>query len=255
MIRPVTCLCLLAACGSGLYLYSEKHQTALLDREISRVIHAKEAANARSGLLRAEWALLNEPGRLEDMAGRYLTLHPMAPTQFVQGSDLPEHLPAAVAFSPASPADGEDDGDATGTAVASTATPTATAMQTADAVAPGLPSHHPMQPPIRPDAAHGTKLLAKADVPPAVAKHSPHHATMLAERQEPPAHEGLLPHGTPLPLAAPQPLGARVISAMARPMRAQPQPRIVAAVPSYAPPVASVLGGGGSLPPPVPYGR
>jgi hypothetical protein len=252
MIRPVTCLCLLAACGSGAYLYTEKHRTALLDRDIGRVIHATEAARARTGMLHAEWALLNEPGRLEDMAGRYLTLHPMAPTQFVQGSELPDHLPAPVAFSVASPTD-DDDGDASAAAVASAvAAPAPT--QTADAAA-GLPSHHPMQPPLKPDPAHGTKLLAKADVPAGVAKHTPHHATMLADRQEAPAHEGLLPRGTPLPLAAPQPLGARVISAMARPMRTQPQPRIVSAVPSYSPPVASVLGGGGSLPPPVPYGR
>ena len=72
MIRPFTVLCLLAACGSGLYLYSEKHRTGLLDRDIGRVIYATEAARARTGLLRAEWALLNEPGRLQDMAGRYL---------------------------------------------------------------------------------------------------------------------------------------------------------------------------------------
>ena len=38
MIRPFTVLCLLTACGSGLYLYSEKHRTGLLDRDIARVI-------------------------------------------------------------------------------------------------------------------------------------------------------------------------------------------------------------------------
>jgi hypothetical protein len=249
MIRPVTCLCLLAACGSGLYLYSEKHRTALLDRDISRVIHATEAARARTGMLHAEWALLNEPGRLEDMAGRYLTLHPMAPTQFVQASELSDHLPPPVAASAVSPTD-EDDTDPN-QAVASAAPVAPT--QTADA-AP-LPSHHPMQPLVHPDAAHGPKLLAKADAPASIPKHAPHHVTMYADRQDSPAHEGLLPRGAPLPLAAPQPLGARVISAMARPMRVSAQPRIVAAVPSYTPPVASVLGGGGSLPPPVPYGR
>ena len=91
MIRPVTCLCLLAAGASGLYLYSEKHRTALLDREIGQVIRATEAAHARTGMLRAEWALLNEPGRLQDMAGRYLTLQPLKPSQFVQVADLSTH--------------------------------------------------------------------------------------------------------------------------------------------------------------------
>ena len=101
MIRPFTVLCLLTACGSGLYLYSEKHRTGLLDRDIGRVIYATEAARARTGLLRAEWALSNEPGRLQDMAGRYLTLHPMAPTQFVQLASLSTHLPAPITTPPA----------------------------------------------------------------------------------------------------------------------------------------------------------
>ena len=63
-------------------------------------------------------------------------------------------------------------------------------------------------------------------------------------------------HGTPLPLASPQPLGAHVYSAMARPMRLPAgRPQIVSAVPHYATStgfVASSLGGRDVLPPPVP---
>ena len=94
MIRPFTVLCLLAAGVSGLYLYSEKHRTAMLDREIGRVIHAAETARARTGLLRAEWAVANEPGRLQDMAGRYLSLHPMAPTRAVHAFAGADRFPA-----------------------------------------------------------------------------------------------------------------------------------------------------------------
>ena len=36
MIRPMTCLSLLAALGAGLYLYQEKHSAQLLDRDINR---------------------------------------------------------------------------------------------------------------------------------------------------------------------------------------------------------------------------
>ncbi len=96
MIRPLTCLCMLMAGGAGLTLYQEKHRTALLDREITRTIHATEAAHERSGLLRAEWALLNEPGHLQELADRLLALHPMVPSQFVQMGDLAAHLPTAV---------------------------------------------------------------------------------------------------------------------------------------------------------------
>ncbi len=247
MIKPFTCLCLLAAFGSGLYLYSEKHRTALLDRDIGQVIHKAEAARARTGLLRAEWALLNEPGRLADMAGRYLTLHPMAPTQFVQVADLSGHLPGVVA----QPADAIADDD--DTPAAATAPVEAPAVIVASA-GPGLPSHHPMLPPGKPDAHAAARLLAHAD-----AKHAPHHVE-LADRQDPPVRDSLLAHGTPLPLAAPRPLGASVYNAMARPMRAQAvRPVMVSASTSYAPALSaapvSALGGQGSLPPPVPYGR
>ncbi|MGI3775662.1 MAG: cell division protein FtsL [Janthinobacterium lividum] len=107
MIRPLTCLCMLLAGGSGLYLYQEKHRTSLLDREITRTIHASEAAHERTGLLRAEWALLNEPGRLQDLADRFLSLHAMAPSQFVPAAELAQRLPPVAA-----PSGGSDEGDA-----------------------------------------------------------------------------------------------------------------------------------------------
>ena len=40
MIRPVTCVCFLLACGSGLYLYQSKHRVQVLDREIEKTVHA-----------------------------------------------------------------------------------------------------------------------------------------------------------------------------------------------------------------------
>ena len=243
MIKPFTCLCLLAACGAGLYLYSEKHRTTLLDREIGHVIHETEAAQARTGLLRAEWALLNEPGRLEDMAGRYLTLHPMAPTQFVQIADLAGHLPGVMA-PPAAEADDDDTPP-----VAPVVGPEVTAPAVVAGGAP-LPAHHPMLPPAGANAHDAGKLLAHADV-----RHMPHRVA-LADRDDAPMHPGLLAHGTPLPLAAPRPMGASVYNAMARPMRMPAaQPAVVSAMPSYAPAMTSALGGQGSLPPPVPYGR
>lgn len=115
MIRPLTCLCMLLAGGAGLTLYQEKHRTSLLDRDITRTIHATEAAHERTGLLKAEWALLNEPGRLQELADRFLVLHPMVPTQFVQLSELTAHLPAPAPASvalPAAAAEGSTDEDA-----------------------------------------------------------------------------------------------------------------------------------------------
>jgi hypothetical protein len=250
MIRPFTCLCLVAACGSGLYLYSEKHRTAMLDREISGVIRQTEAARARTGLLRAEWALLNEPGRLQDMADKYLALKPMAPTQFVQLSDLAGRLPAPESADVAA-ADTGDDGSAPDAPAAA---------PVVDADAASLSAIPPADEPagtviVLParrlaDPRAALKLLAKADLKP-----KPSHTVAPSDRAYAP-HEGMLAQGAPLPLAAPQPVGAHVYSAMARPS-VQPayRPPVVAATPRYVPPfVGSALGGRAALPPPTPYG-
>ena len=151
MIRPFTCLCLAAACGSGLYLYSEKHRTVLLDRNISRVVSETQADRARTGLLRAEWALLNEPGRLQEMADKYLSLKPMAPTQFVQLSDLPSHLPAPETAAEASAQDQDAPDDAATAPVAQPAAPPADANPLMGRC---QSRHHPAHPCARTQTGH-----------------------------------------------------------------------------------------------------
>ena len=95
MIRPFTCLTVLLAASSGLYLYSEKHKTTLLDGRIRAVVADTDRIEDRTSMLRAEWALLNQPDRLQALAARFLPqLQPMAPTQFVPVAELDRHLPA-----------------------------------------------------------------------------------------------------------------------------------------------------------------
>ncbi len=108
MIRPITLICMLMAGGSGLYLYQTKHKSQMLDREIGKTVKQTEAARERIGMLRAEWALLNEPDRLSDLAKAHTTLQPLQPTQFVALADLPSKLPAPVAIqAPRPPTDTE----------------------------------------------------------------------------------------------------------------------------------------------------
>jgi hypothetical protein len=238
MIRPFTCLCLAAACGSGLYLYSEKHRTVLLDREISSVINATQADRARTGLLRAEWALLNEPGRLQEMADKYLSLKPMAPTQFVQLADLSSHLPSPETAAEANARD-QDESDTDAPAAPPADSNPLMADANPDIV---LPTHV-----LVPKPAVAPKLLAHLDTKPKTRR------VALADRAYTPPADSLA-RGTPLPLAAPQPT-AHLFSAMARPMpQGAYHQQIVSAVPHYATPyVGSALGGSGSLPPPTPY--
>lgn len=94
MIRPVTLACALLAAGSGLYLYQTKHQAQLLDRQIHRVREATDATLSRAGLLRAEYARLNDPDRLEELAAAYLAdLRPTQPQQWTTMAEMDRRLP------------------------------------------------------------------------------------------------------------------------------------------------------------------
>ncbi len=109
MIRPLTFFCVVLAGTSGLYLYTEKHQTTVLDQKISKVVLETQQIRERTSMLRAEWALLNQPDRLQSLATRFLPqLHPLDPTQFVQLASIEHRLPDVTrpaAAAPAQPAE------------------------------------------------------------------------------------------------------------------------------------------------------
>lgn len=98
MIRPFTFLCFCAFAGAGAWLYQVKHSVALQDRELAEIRRQTEQARERIAILRAEWALLNEPARLRQVAQQHLALEPMQPQQFVRISEAERRLPVAVAF-------------------------------------------------------------------------------------------------------------------------------------------------------------
>ena len=98
MIRPLTLVSLIVAAGAGLHLYQVKHSVSMLDRELREVNRQTEVVRERTQILRAEWALLNEPDRLRQVAQRHLALEPMAPAQFIRETELERRLPAARPF-------------------------------------------------------------------------------------------------------------------------------------------------------------
>ncbi|MCA4919564.1 MAG: hypothetical protein ING82_09055 [Roseomonas sp.] len=98
MIRPLTLVSLIVAAGAGLHLYQVKHSVSMLDRELREVNRQTEVVRERTQILRAEWALLNEPDRLRQVAQRHLVLEPMAPAQFIREAELERRLPAARPF-------------------------------------------------------------------------------------------------------------------------------------------------------------
>src|SRR5437762_538730 len=101
MIRPVTCICFLLACGSGLYVYQSKHRVQVLDREIEKTVRATDALREQTRVLHAEWTLLNDPQRLQALAEQFLNLKTVTPGQFTSTADLDNRLPAVRVPEPA----------------------------------------------------------------------------------------------------------------------------------------------------------
>ncbi|AQS84072.1 MAG: hypothetical protein ABF887_12315 [Gluconobacter oxydans] len=95
MFRPFTFFCALLAGSSGMYLYTKKHQTTVLDQQISRIVGDTQHIRQQTAVLQTQWALLNQPDRLNHLAARFdSSLKPMEPKQFVRMSDLRQHLPS-----------------------------------------------------------------------------------------------------------------------------------------------------------------
>ena len=103
MIRPVTLVCFLLACGSGLYLYSAKHRVQLVDHEIEKTVHATDELREQIRVLHAEWTLQNDPQRLQALADQFLSLKTLTPGQFTSLADLDKRLPAVPAPEPTAP--------------------------------------------------------------------------------------------------------------------------------------------------------
>jgi hypothetical protein len=100
MIHPFTLACALLAVGSGAWVYQSKHSAQLLDRDINRTMKSVDDARGRTGMLRAEYALLNDPSRLQELAEQHLALKTTSPVQFARLADLSGRLPAVGSFKP-----------------------------------------------------------------------------------------------------------------------------------------------------------
>jgi len=92
-MRPISLLCMLLAIGSGLYLYRVKYRAQMLDREIHATLRAADETRARAGLLRADYALLNDPIRLQELIDQHLPLKSTQPGQFTTLAELERRLP------------------------------------------------------------------------------------------------------------------------------------------------------------------
>ena len=89
---------LLVAAAVGVLFYTS-HQTEELEAELDARNNAVIAEREAIRILRAEWAYLNEPGRLRELARRHTPLGPAMPVQIIAGPDeIPLILPGLGAL-------------------------------------------------------------------------------------------------------------------------------------------------------------
>jgi len=87
-----TVLAALAVIGLGYWAYHQTVQTQRAVQEVERLQRAIGAERERLSILRAEWAYLNRPDRLRELADinfERLQLLPLAPNQFGIAVQLP----------------------------------------------------------------------------------------------------------------------------------------------------------------------
>ncbi len=95
-MRFTTILAAILVIGLGYWAYHQTIQTHVTLREVDRL--QRDIANERErlGVLRAEWAYLNRPDRLRELASfnfDRLGLLPLAPDQFGDVAQIPYPRP------------------------------------------------------------------------------------------------------------------------------------------------------------------
>ena len=82
-----------ALVASSVYVYSVKYKTILWSEKIVETRHAVEREQDAVNMLRAEYAVLTRPERLETLADKQLGMQPLQLNQIVRATDLPEAQP------------------------------------------------------------------------------------------------------------------------------------------------------------------
>lgn len=103
-----TILTALAVIGLGYWAYSQTILTQQAIRQVEELHGAIGAEHERLSVLRAEWAYLNRPDRLRELADinfERLQLLPLAPEQFGDVIEIPFPV-EETSFESASEADG-----------------------------------------------------------------------------------------------------------------------------------------------------
>jgi cell division protein FtsL len=93
MVRFLNVLAVAALIGSVIYVYTIKYETIFHAEKIVKLKHEIKAEQDQVGILRAEWAHLTRPERIQALADKLLDLRPIAMNQIVSADALPASAP------------------------------------------------------------------------------------------------------------------------------------------------------------------
>lgn len=94
LLRYLNVLAIGALVGSALYAYSVKYETILFSEQIVKVQHSIEREQDRIATLRAEWAYVTRPERLQMLTDRHLDMVQLSTAQILlSASELPDQPP------------------------------------------------------------------------------------------------------------------------------------------------------------------
>jgi hypothetical protein len=95
----LTCLAVLATVLLGVWAYREGYETRAAEREVAALERTIGQRHAELSMLRAEWAYLNRPDRLQalvEMNFERLELMPLAPDHFATIEQVGYAMPEIV---------------------------------------------------------------------------------------------------------------------------------------------------------------
>ena len=101
-MRLVNILVIAALILAASFVYKIKFDSTLQAERVAKLRGELRRERNAIAVLRAEWAKLDTPGRIQGLADRHLALQPVKSAQFDKLEKLPERPPAAA------PAPGKD---------------------------------------------------------------------------------------------------------------------------------------------------
>jgi cell division protein FtsL len=94
MMRLVNIMVIAALIVAATTVYKIKFDSTLQAEKVAKLHNELRRERNAIAALRAQWARLDTPSRIERLANRYLTLRPIKPTQIGNFDNLPPRPPA-----------------------------------------------------------------------------------------------------------------------------------------------------------------